>query len=50
MFDNHIGDAGAARAAALLHPGLLELHLSHNFVTDKGALLRGCGSTSLRAG
>ncbi|GIM02389.1 hypothetical protein Vretimale_7262 [Volvox reticuliferus] len=38
LFDNRVGDRGAAAVArALLHPGLLELHLSHNVIGDKGA-------------
>ncbi|KAG2436329.1 hypothetical protein HXX76_006638 [Chlamydomonas incerta] len=38
LFDNRIGDAGAAAVArSLLHPALQELHLSHNFIGDKGA-------------
>eukprot|EP00198_Chlamydomonas_reinhardtii_P010400 XP_001699737.1 predicted protein [Chlamydomonas reinhardtii] len=38
LFDNRIGDVGAAAVArALLHPALQELHLSHNFIGDKGA-------------
>ncbi|GIL67142.1 hypothetical protein Vafri_20587, partial [Volvox africanus] len=38
LFDNRIGDRGAAAVArALLHPGVLELHLSHNVIGDKGA-------------
>ncbi|GLI63531.1 hypothetical protein VaNZ11_006518, partial [Volvox africanus] len=38
FFDNRIGDRGAAAVArSLLHPGLLELHLSHNVIGDKGA-------------
>ncbi|KAG2493121.1 hypothetical protein HYH03_008549 [Edaphochlamys debaryana] len=38
LFDNRIGDAGAAAVArALLHRALLELHLSHNSIGDAGA-------------
>ncbi|KAG2454515.1 hypothetical protein HYH02_000362 [Chlamydomonas schloesseri] len=38
LFDNRISDAGAAAVArSLLHPALQELHLSHNFIGDKGA-------------
>ncbi len=36
LFENHIGDDGAAAAATLLHGGVLEVHLSHNQVTTKG--------------
>jgi hypothetical protein len=39
MYDNHVGDAGALAAAGMLHAGMLELHLSHNFITDVGELL-----------
>ena len=36
LFENCIGDAGACALAALFHPTLLEVHLSHNSVTNKG--------------
>lgn len=37
LFSNQISDAGAADCAKLLHPGLLEVHLSHNFISAGGA-------------
>lgn len=36
LFENCIGDAGAYALAELFHPTLLEVHLSHNSVTNKG--------------
>lgn len=36
LFDNAIGDAGAAALAELVHPRLLEVHLSHNSITTLG--------------
>lgn len=36
LFDNRLSDRGAACVAALLHPGLLEIHLSHNAITTAG--------------
>lgn len=36
LFENCIGDAGACALAALFHSTLLEVHLSHNSVTNKG--------------
>lgn len=36
LFDNAIGDTGAAALAALVHPALLEVHLSHNSITTQG--------------
>lgn len=40
LFDNAIGDAGAAALAALVHPALLEVHLSHNSITTQGGSAR----------
>jgi hypothetical protein len=36
LFDNAIGDAGAAACAQLVSGGLTELHLSHNHVGTAG--------------
>jgi hypothetical protein len=36
LFDNRLGDGGAACVAALMHPGLAEVHLSHNTITTRG--------------
>lgn len=38
LFANRIADDGAAAVARMLHPGLLECHLSHNMLTLKGAV------------
>lgn len=39
LFDNRLGDEGAAAVARILraHPAMLEVHLSHNMLTCKGA-------------
>ena len=42
LFENAIGDAGAAACASLFHEGLLEVHLSHNNMSNTGQL-RGPG-------
>ncbi|PRW56620.1 Serine threonine- kinase CTR1 isoform B [Chlorella sorokiniana] len=38
LFDNRLGDEGAAAVARILqaHPGMLEIHLSHNMLTLRG--------------
>ncbi|GAX79974.1 hypothetical protein CEUSTIGMA_g7413.t1 [Chlamydomonas eustigma] len=36
LFENSIGDEGALALSTLFHPELLEVHLSHNQVTNKG--------------
>lgn len=39
LFDNRLGDEGAVQVARILekHPGMVEVHLSHNLMTLQGA-------------
>lgn len=48
LFDNSIGDAGAAAAAALFSPLLTELHLSHNQIGTQVWGAAGCTLSSRR--
>jgi hypothetical protein len=38
LFGNRLGDAGAREVARMLHPLMVELHLSHNQLTSAGLL------------